>query len=287
MNHKVAASVILYNADESVVDNIKSYIDYIDFLYVVDNGNSEKVINILATMFPDKQKIIKHTENFGIARSLNEVLRDAYDKFDLLLTMDQDSRFYNENMRIYRNEVNKFDWNKTLALGASVVGYDFVSSDDVQIVWKPTECMITSGNIISVKNTLSIGEFNEELFIDEVDSEFVYRGRKANFDVIINVSGIYLLHSLGNPSFHKLLGHITKVQNHNKIRKYYIFRNRLVVLSRYWKFIGFKRSWNCYIKANLDLIRDVIFFEDDKNEKLKYIILGLKDFLTNRLGKRF
>lgn len=287
MTYKLAASVILYNPDDSVVANVKSYIEYIDVLYIVDNGNSKKAIDLLTSVFFDKIKVFEHRENMGIACSLNEVLKDANGKFDLLLTMDQDSKFYDGSMKLYIQELAKFDWQKTLAVGASIVSYGFIAASDVQVEWTPTECMITSGNIISVENALLIGGFDERLFIDEVDSEFIYRGRKAGYDVFANISGIYLLHSLGNPSFHKFLGHMTKVQNHNKIRKYYMFRNRLVVLSKYWKFIGFKRSWNYYIKANLGLVRDVVLFEDDKFEKLKYIVLGLRDFLTNKLGRKF
>ena len=50
--------------------------------------------------------------------------------------------------------------------------------------------------------------------------------------------------------------------------------------------MGAKRCWNYYIKANINLIRDVVFFEDDELEKINYIVKGLLDVLTGRLGKR-
>ena len=152
--------------------------------------------------------------------------------------------------------------------------------------WKQTVNIITSGNIVSVKNALAIGGYDEDLFIDEVDSDFCFRGIKAGYEIYTNVSGIYLLHSLGNPSYHKYFGHVTKVQNHNKIRKYYIFRNRLVVLFRHGRIMGVKRCWNYYIKANINLISDVLLFENGKLEKMRYIAKGLLDFLNCRLGKR-
>ena len=40
---KVAGVVTLYNPDNSINQNIKSYINDIDFLFVVDNSSSNKI----------------------------------------------------------------------------------------------------------------------------------------------------------------------------------------------------------------------------------------------------
>lgn len=286
MNFKIVGCVILYKPNADVVENVASYIDYIDLLYVVDNQNGDAVIKELSQRYQDKIVPIKHKENMGISFSLNEVLELANDKYDLLLTMDQDSRFSPTSMFRFKNEVTKFEWEKTLAVGAAIKDFGFNEPTDVSLRWKKTVNMITSGSIVSVKNALAISGYDEDLFIDEVDSDFCFRGIKAGYELYTNTSGIYLLHSLGNPSYHKFFGHVTKVQNHNKIRKYYIFRNRLVILFRHGKMMGAKRCWNYYIKANINLIRDVVFFEDDELEKINYIVKGLLDFLTGRLGKR-
>lgn len=287
MDFKIAGCVILYNPDTDVVTNIASYIDYLDLLYVVDNQHGDSVIEQLSRRYQEKIVPIRHNENMGIAFSLNEALKLAKDKYDFLLTMDQDSRFSPASMARFKSEVLRFDWEKTLAIGAAIESFGFEEPADTSIRWKQTVNMITSGNIVSVKNALAIGGYDEALFIDEVDSDFCFRGIKASYELYTNTGGVYLLHSLGNPSYHKYFGHITKVQNHNKIRKYYIFRNRLVVLFRHGRMMGAKRCWNYYIKANINLIRDVLFFEDDKLGKLKHITKGLIDFLTNRLGRRF
>lgn len=286
MDFKLAGCVILYNPDANIVENVASYIEYLDALYVIDNQNGKDVVDILFQKYQEKIIAIKHDENMGISYSLNEVLNFVKGKFDLLLTMDQDSCFLESSMARYKQEIKNFDWNRTLAVGASIKTYDFKEPVYDNSLWKNAVNIITSGNIVSVKNALAIGGYDEDLFIDEVDSDFCFRGIKAGYEIYTNVSGIYLLHSLGNPSYHKYFGHVTKVQNHNKIRKYYIFRNRLVVLFRHGRIMGVKRCWNQYIKANFDLIRDVIFFEDDKIAKMKYIGLAVNDFFKNHLGKR-
>lgn len=288
MKYKVAGCVILYNPQDSTINNILSYIDYIEKLYIVNNGNGDIVCSRFADS--DKVRIIYHKENMGIAYSFNEVLKDADGEYDLLLTMDQDSCFFEDSMKTYINEIHNFDWSKTLAIGPKIVEPKFylsINSKKSGTKWNLAENMITSGNIVSVKNALFIGAFDEDLFIDEVDSDFIFKGREAGFDIFTNEIGVYLLHSLGNPSYHRFLGRKTKVQNHNKIRKYYMFRNRFVVLKKHYKIIGAKRAWNYYIKANISLIKDVLFFEDDKWNKLKYMAIAFMDFLIGRLGKKY
>lgn len=288
MDYKIAGCVILYNPKMDTVDNILSYFKYIEQLYIVDNSNGD----IVGSCFADnpKVKFIQHKENMGIAYSFNEVLKDAENKYDLLLTMDQDSCFFDDSMKTYVNEIPKVDWSKTLAIGPKIVEPDFcilADSKKSSTKWTLAENMITSGNIISVKNALLIGGFDEDLFLDEVDSDFIYKGREAGFNIYTNETGVYLLHSLGNPSYHMFLGRRTKVQNHNEIRKYYMFRNRFVVLKKHYQTIGPRRAWNYYIKANISLVRDVLFFENDKWSKLKYMATGFIDFLIGRLGKKY
>ncbi len=285
MRLKIAGCVILYHPQMDTADNILSYIDYVDCLYIIDNGGGEAV----TSKFSDnpKVKLIRHRENMGIAYSLNEVLQSVAGEYNLLLTMDQDSSFLADSMKKYIAACERIKWETTLALGAKIVaaGTDVDGAQNVE--WEKAENMITSGNLISVKNALAIGGFDESLFIDEVDSDFIYKGRENGLDIFYNKSGIYLAHTVGRPEYHSFLGHVTKVQNHNKIRKYYMFRNRLVVLKKHYKTIGARRAWNYYIKANISLLRDTLFFEDDSFAKLKYMLMGLADFLCGKLGKRF
>lgn len=284
---KLAGCVVLYNPDAEVLENVKSYIKSIDYLYVVDNANGTELIDKLEKMYPCKIKAVKHKENMGIAYSLNEVLQLAKNDYGLLLTMDQDSRFYKNCMQIYKGELTAFDWNKTLGIGPMIVNYNFASQKNTKVAWGGTTRLITSGNIISISNALKVGGFSENLFIDEVDYDCCYKGVANGLKMYTNLAGVHLLHSLGNTFTRNVLGHTFEIMNHNKIRKYYIFRNRLYIAKKYHSVIGFSDTWKYYLKANLRLIFDVVFFENDKFNKLKYMSLGFYDFLRNRYGKRF
>lgn len=234
-----------------------------------------------------KIQIIKHTENIGIAYSINEVLQLVNNKYDLLLTMDQDSCFYNNSMKIYKNSITEFDWTSTLGIGPCIVDYDFVPVSDKKIKWVGANRLITSGNIISVSNALAIGAFSEDFFIDEVDFDFCYKGLENNYKLFINTSGVYLLHKLGDTFKKNICGCKFSIMNHNKIRKYYIFRNRLEITKRHWKILGVRKVWRYSLKPNLQMIFHILFFEHDKLNKLRYCAMGLSDFANNRLGKKF
>lgn len=64
---KLAGVVVLYNPDQKVLDNISSYIDELDVLYLVDNSNADNSKFFLN----DKFEYIPLLKNTGIAHALN------------------------------------------------------------------------------------------------------------------------------------------------------------------------------------------------------------------------
>ena len=46
-NKKIPATVIWYNPDDENIKNIRTYIDYVEKLYIIDNSkeNNKKLIN--------------------------------------------------------------------------------------------------------------------------------------------------------------------------------------------------------------------------------------------------
>lgn len=138
MEYSLAGCVILYNPEEDVRENIASYIDSLEMLYVVDNHGGTRLIEKLQQLYPHKIKALRHAENMGIAASLNEALAEARGKYDLLLTMDQDSRFYRDCMKIYAEEAQKFAWEETLGIGPERVASSAATPDCTKVEWGGT-----------------------------------------------------------------------------------------------------------------------------------------------------
>ena len=90
---KICGVVVWYNPDK--VSNIKSYLNHLDKLYIVDNSNNN---NFELTKNLGEITYIPLLCNKGIAYALNVGLKKALDeKYDFILTMDQDSE-YEEGM---------------------------------------------------------------------------------------------------------------------------------------------------------------------------------------------
>ena len=96
-NLKLAATVILYNPEDEIYINIESYINYVDILYIIDNSthHNNNLVKRLNKNFTNI-KYINNNANLGIATALNIGCKEALDeKFNWILTMDQDSKFLN------------------------------------------------------------------------------------------------------------------------------------------------------------------------------------------------
>ena len=137
---------------------------------------------------------------------------------------------------------------------------------------------MTSGNLLNLKIWEEIGKFDENLFIDEVDSEICFRIIESGYKVI-QLNKIRMFHELGNLEKRNFFTRKISVLNHNHIRKYYIMRNKFYMLKKYKKY----RSRYIYYILN-DFFK-VIFYEKDKLRKLKYMFKGITDFMKNKMGE--
>ena len=74
---KIAGTVVIYNADESVINNILSYYDIVEVLFVCDNSTiaNERLLNRLYAL--PKVRVIPMGGNRGIAAALASGLRAA------------------------------------------------------------------------------------------------------------------------------------------------------------------------------------------------------------------
>lgn len=274
---KLAGVVILYNPDESIIDNINSYIEDVDYIYILDNTEDySNFSNIAFSRLKKRQyHYIPFRKNMGIAYALNYVIRISQ-AYDFLLTMDQDSKFSKGMLEKYKDKISKF-YQSNVAMYA--VNYNSKWSDEATIrLPHEVERAITSGSIVDLAKARAIGGFDEKLFIDEVDHEFCLRAIKNGYK-IIEFSDIYLIHHLGTPISKSILGYCFGSTNHNGLRKYYITRNKIYVMKKY---PHIRKEYVAFLIKNF---LAMILLEKNKKEKIKYILYGIRDALNNNMGK--
>ena len=274
----ISGTVILYNPDRYVLENIASYIDYIDVLYAVDNSDDPDLCVLSNIKNMAKVKYLPLGKNFGIGKALNVAAVSAIDEgYRWLLTMDQDSCVTDNIIIKMLQCLNCYNENE---VGIICSRYTDKNLYVEKIGQKYNELLIaiTSGNLLNLKNYQKVGHFMEKLFIDHVDHEYCLRLRKNKYK-IIQVNDAFIQHKLGHEGNH-LIG---RSSHHDSFRRYFMTRNRFYVAFLYKnEFPEFCR--NEIIGFIGELIK-IIVYEKDKLKKLKNIVMGYLDYKKNKFNR--
>ena len=276
---KTACCVVLYNPDDSTAANISTYAPYVGEVFAVDNSdepNTEILSKIEAS--GDNVTVIPMHGNKGIAAALNAGLHEASERgYRYLLTMDDDSYFTDDTLPRYLDKAEKIfaSDEKIIQIGIFNSGD---KKDDPYVYTETPEWIITSGTLMDVESSIAVGGFLEKLFIDEVDREFSLRAVDSGYK-IRRVIDLTMQHNLGAPIKGKILGKSFEAMGHNKIRKYYIFRNCTYVMKT---FPRVKKEYKHFLRATLI---KTILVEDDKMQKIKYMMMGKRDARNGKFGK--
>lgn len=269
---KIAGVVIWYNPKEEFVKNIDSYIDFLGILYVYDNSDKSNFNLLKSNKNLHKIKYISKGKNEGVAYPLNEISQKCYSlEYEWLLTMDQDSYFQKDTIFNFFRNINI----RNVGVLAPTYIYQPTKNLKQKIENKNVDIVITSGNLINLLIYNEVGGFDNSLFIDEVDHDYCLKLKSKNKQ-IIQQSDVFLIHELGE----KKQKYKVNYTEHNEIRKYYIWRNKLYMAKKYKHL---KKEYYLYLLK--DLVK-ILCFEKDTVIKLKNIIRGLMDFSKNRMGKR-
>lgn len=275
MKKNIVAMVTLYNPKDEVYDNIMSYLPSVDCVFVVCNSFINNKLYIRLKKH-DKINIIQHDENKGIAYSLNEIINLVEGKYKWILTMDQDSFFYAEKVEEYLSSIDKVNCESVYGI-TSVINNDNYADDYTDDYTVAYSC-ITSGMILNVDLAMQCHGFDEDLFIDGVDNEFCYRCNSKGYK-LIKRSMMVMNHTIGEPRYVSFLGIRIYIENEKPFRLYYIYRNALYIIKRY------PNLKKIYIKSLLIRFIKIIFFEEYKCKKIKYITKGIMGAIRKEKGK--
>ena len=280
---KIAGIVILYYPDENVIQNIASYLNFVDKLYIIDNTETPSILIVDKLKSFSKVIYIHDGENKGIAIRLNQISHLAIrNGFEWLLTMDQDSSFKSGVLNNYFNCIHSIKEQENV----SMFGINHEETVNESNICKPVKVnhLITSGSILNLRSVNLIGGFDENLFIDEVDFEYCLRSIEKGFD-IIQFPNIFLTHNLGQTSYHRSFKStkLTSRVLHSPVRLYYMTRNFLYIQSKYKE--TFSEEINLRKKILLNRIKNNILYNKNRFRIIKFIIKGFSDYKKNRMGK--
>lgn len=280
---KLAGVVILFNPIVDVLQNILSYKDKVNKLYVIDNSEQTNVT--FQRSFENNLEVsfIHDGKNEGISKRINQAAKQAIDDgFDWLLTMDQDSYFEKDGFNNYLLNLKEYNnLNDVAMVGIEHNEEKFATTEGSFI---NTTLLITSGSIINLQIYKEIGGFDDNLFIDHVDHEYCLRATLRGFK-IIKWNKSLLHHSIGEKSFHRSLKNfkLSERSLHSPLRLYYMVRNYLYLQSIYQK--HFEKELKLLRGSLFHEIKNNILYNKRKAIIINYILKGFFDFKKGKMGK--
>lgn len=272
---KCMGGIITYNPEiDRLTQCIKKAAQECQKVVVVDNGSANvgDIVQLIDKF--ENSYIIENASNFGIAKALNQVFREAAKQnYDWVLTLDQDTVIPDDLMERYSQAISNAPIN--LAIICPQI-HDDLSGKTWPVLnenegKRSVEKCITSASLNNVKMWDAVGGFDEKLFIDEVDHDYCYRVRKSNGEILL-VGNVTINHTIGNSKVYTIFGKEIIVRNHSAFRKYYITRNILLVDRKQNGKITFSAIRHCV----LFLVKTLIF-EDKKKEKVAACFKGFMD----------
>ncbi|WP_313066824.1 glycosyltransferase family 2 protein [Paraburkholderia sp. LEh10] len=266
---------------------------------VVDNGSADDVGGLAASLGESGLNVISFGRNRGIAAAHNAGIdwaRKQGGKYVLL--MDQDSepdpgmvaalKSAHEDLVAAGNQVAAIGpRSRDRQTGHLAPHVRFGKTRFAPVACEAgqravmTDLLISSGSLISMDTLAAVGEMDEQLFIDQVDTEWVLRARAKGYMAWGHCDAA-MAHSLGEWRRRVWLGRWREIPLHKPFRYYYMFRNSVLL---------HRRGYPCWAWRRLDTIRllqlavFVTMFHPKRLQALGKMMLGLRDGVRMRNSK--
>lgn len=241
---RTAAVVSTFNPHRNVLENCAALRDQCVDVVVVDDGSSAADESVYAELEGLGCTVLRLRQNSGIAAALNKgiaLARSRNPSLAFILTMDQDSLVQPGFVRgLEEAAVAATD----AGLNVGMVAPGKVSGLPRRVVRTHHGVTIgdepvQSGLLIPIACLDAVGPFNEQLFIDGVDSEFYLRAKARKLHCIIALD-CSLSHSLGTmvpaqlgPWRVRWRGRPLQVRVASPWRYYFIVRNRVLLAAKF------------------------------------------------------
>ena len=286
---KCYAVIVAYNPDTLTLMNLCEAITHQNFLVVIiDNSENANSCNLHDF---GKYHVISLKENKGIAYAQNAGTRYAINEgAEVISFFDQDSVIPADLLHklVAPHETNKLvitapvsidKYNRleypSRVLNDSGLTQNVYSKDKKELV--PVDIVISSGITASVDVFNTAGMFDEDFFIDFVDTEWCLRCRNKGVQILI-VPDAIMEHSIGESSVK--FGPFKSIL-HSPVRTYYKTRNSILLVRKDVKILFALRQITSAVAHNLLLV----FFAKQPLLHSKYYLLGILHGLLGKTGK--
>ncbi|PLX87099.1 MAG: L-rhamnosyltransferase [Desulfuromonas sp.] len=268
----------------------------VDRLYLVNNGPEQTLSGLPSG--PSSVEIIQQSSNRGIASGFNVGIRAARQAgYRYVLLLDQDSVPPSGMVSRYLDVLG------TLAAAGTPVAAvgprhtapdsDYISSF-VNFRWfrnvyrqgsavktqVAADFLISSGSFYALQTFEKVGLFNEELFIDHVDTEWCHRAKSHGYQ-LVGLWDVAMRHRVGERRVRLWFWGWRSQPIHKPFRLYFITRNSLLL----YRMAHVPARWiSGDLSRLLRLVVMNILFSARRFEAVCWFMLGLRDGLLKVSG---
>lgn len=295
----IASIVVSYYPDlPRLASLLRELTRQVDYIFLVDNGSgftSETLASLQACF---QGEVVILGDNYGLGVAINRGIREAKNiGVDFVLLMDQDSM---PKPGMVRSLVDSYSILSATCSVAAVgprfvdIKREYISSHVSFKYWHVgrTPCkglsapvlvdfLITSGSLIPMSVISDVGDMDESLFIDHVDTEWVLRAKLKGYRTFGDCRAL-LEHELGEYRKRIWFFGWREVPVHKPFRYYYIFRNSVILYGRkevswVWKRVDCIRLFQ--------IIGFTLIFGPDRLRKIYMMWRGFLDGVKGTTGR--
>jgi rhamnosyltransferase len=289
--HDVCAVIVTYRPDGNIGTRIERVASEVAHVVVVDNGSEPGTVRSLQSAASRLGvELVLNESNRGVATALNQGVERARERgFAWALLLDHDTVVRaGISATLHSARAAHPRPERVAIVGSNYVetahGRPFIDRVPGAGAWVDTLIAITAGSLLSIAAFEDVGRFRDELFIDDVDTDFCLRLRARGYLVIL-ATQVTMDQTIGAAHReHRFLWRTVRPLNYSPLRWYYLMRNSVIVAREHRQVAP---HWaGPHVRAHLKWALKAVLFEQSRMAKLRAILRGSWDGLRGRLGPR-
>lgn len=296
LSYRTAAVIVTF---EPVLEALSHLVEALHTqvrkIIIVDNASSNFAAWQEALPY-DEIDVIRLPSNQGIAAALNHGLKitAAQSNLEFCVIFDQDSepsKDMIDRLEGYHDQLTErgpvaqvgpyfFEHNRGYYLPFIEFrhGVPYRQRDPGNGTWATADYLISSGALISLAALNNVGLMDETLFIDYVDIEWGLRARAAGFQSY-GAYDVKMEHTIGENAL-QVAG--MRLAIHKPIRRYYYYRNALLLCRR--RYIPLFWKINEIVRLTAKFFIFAVLSEH-RADNVRMMIKGIVHGLAGRAGK--
>jgi rhamnosyltransferase len=293
---RIGAVVVLYHPEDEHLTRLAELRHQCDRIVAVDNSDptDPAAVHSFEAAGID---VVHNANRGGIAGAHNRGMERLFaGDVDAVVLFDQDSRVPDDFLPAMRDAIETLGPDRAFAAGPRI--YDendgrflpelLATRYSMRLLRlepsmppQPCTLLVASGLVVSREAWTRLGGFDEDLVIDQVDTEYCIRALVQGIPFYV-VPSLVLHHQVGEKRWHRF-GPLRFISmNHPAARRYYQARNGLHISRTY----GRTHPTPALLPNLFSLwqVLQVLLFEPAKADKLRALWYGTLDGVAGRLG---